>query len=834
VNTIRAIWQHLAARPGPRLARLVLAPVLVLAGLPLLLVTTPAMAASPGPLALSAASGSAGQRILLTGTGFTPGESVQPYWNYGTSGAIAQKSFYLYDPIVTASSTGTATTDLFVPTVPSGSDTISLVGLTSGAVDTATFTVTARIDTGAEIAPAGSTLTFAGWGFGAYESVNVDWAGTLAGQASTDSKGFFSGKSFTIPAGTSNGSYTVTATSVTSGITASATVTVGPTPTGPAPGPDDWPNWGFDPQQHRVNTAETAFSTSNVDTLSLAWQKSITGPDIYQASPTVANGIVYIGSVHGLLSAYNETTGALLWSYQAPGPIYASPAIVNGVAYFGTVNEPQEEQAGNYAFALNAKTGAVIWTATLPNGGDWATVLVASGIVVVPMANREGVSGGIIAFNAATGVQLWQDNNHEGVWAPPTLDPGGQYFYQGTGNPCNGTGTDQPPCSGQILKVDLATGAYTTLYQVPDLSGDDDIPAAPTYDAGNLYFGNKDGIFFSISAATGAVNWEYNTGFSGDFGIYGSSALYDGLLIFESIGGKKVYALNESNGTLAWSYTTNGGPNSPVVADGIVFVTSYSGTFVALNASSGSLLWSYPLGQPTGASAVVANGMVFQPVNNGALDAFELNSSGVPPALTADTPATALPINASYSYTFTATGNPSPTFAVASGSLPTGLTLSSAGVLSGTPTAAGTYTFTVSASNGIGSPAVSPTITITVYGSTDMSAGITGPASVTAGATDVYTVTAYNLGPDTAGQITATFALPPGATFVSAENGGTYANGVVTWTVASIASGSHANLKVSIALTDLGTNTLTATVQAINPDPNPANNSSSFNTTVKS
>ena len=150
----------------------------------------------------------------------------------------------------------------------------------------------------------------------------------------------------------------------------------------------------------------------------------------------------------------------------------------------------------------------------------------------------------------------------------------------------------------------MATGAYTTLYQVPDLSGDDDNPAAPTYDNGNLYFGNKDGIFFSISASTGAVNWQYNTGFSGDFGIYGSSAVYNGLVIFESIGGKKVYALNESNSSLAWSYTTNGRPNSPVVAGGVVFVASYAGKLLALNAATGALLWSAPLGAnvPTGAS----------------------------------------------------------------------------------------------------------------------------------------------------------------------------------------------------------------------------------------
>ena len=55
-------------------------------------------------------------------------------------------------------------------------------------------------------------------------------------------------------------------------------------------------------------------------------------------------------------------------------------------------------------------------------------------------------------------------------------------------------------------------------------------------------------------------------------------------------------------------------------------------------------------------------------------------------------------VGAAYSQTLTAAGGVSPhTFALASGTLPAGLTLSSAGVLSGTPTTAGTSNFTVSA-----------------------------------------------------------------------------------------------------------------------------------------
>ena len=54
--------------------------------------------------------------------------------------------------------------------------------------------------------------------------------------------------------------------------------------------------------------------------------------------------------------------------------------------------------------------------------------------------------------------------------------------------------------------------------------------------------------------------------------------------------------------------------------------------------------------------------------------------------------------NHSYSQTLTASGGNSPyTFSKTSGSLPGGMTLSSAGTLSGTPTATGTFTFTVQA-----------------------------------------------------------------------------------------------------------------------------------------
>jgi len=86
-------------------------------------------------------------------------------------------------------------------------------------------------------------------------------------------------------------------------------------------------------------------------------------------------------------------------------------------------------------------------------------------------------------------------------------------------------------------------------------------------------------------------------------------------------------------------------------------------------------------------------------------------TSTAPPASTVDTP---------YSFTITASGTPTATFAVTSGSLPSGLTLNSAtGLVSGTPTATGSFSFTITASNGA-SPTSSASYVIVVSSLEDL------------------------------------------------------------------------------------------------------------------
>jgi pseudomonalisin len=100
----------------------------------------------------------------------------------------------------------------------------------------------------------------------------------------------------------------------------------------------------------------------------------------------------------------------------------------------------------------------------------------------------------------------------------------------------------------------------------------------------------------------------------------------------------------------------------------------------------------------------------------GTMDVAALNTAlRTPPTFTADTPPATGTVASFYSYTFAATALPSPTYSVSSGTLPYGLGLNpSTGQLAGTPTKAGTYTFQVTASNGVSPDATTGTLTITV------------------------------------------------------------------------------------------------------------------------
>jgi eukaryotic-like serine/threonine-protein kinase len=172
------------------------------------------------------------------------------------------------------------------------------------------------------------------------------------------------------------------------------------------------------PDMMRWNVYENVLNVNNVGNLSLKW-KYQTGGTVFD-SPTVANGVVYVGSNDGNVYALNASTGAKLWSYTI-GPQTPLTAVANGVVYVagGNLNKT--------VYALNASTGALLWSYTT-SGYVSSSPTVANGVVYVGSAYNNNVyANKVYALNAKTGAKLWTYSTGGDVYSSPTVADGVVY-----------------------------------------------------------------------------------------------------------------------------------------------------------------------------------------------------------------------------------------------------------------------------------------------------------------------------------------------------------------------------------------------------------------------
>src|SRR5580693_2227386 len=168
-------------------------------------------------------------------------------------------------------------------------------------------------------------------------------------------------------------------------------------------------NWSefHRPNMVRWNPCEKVLGVNNVGNLSLKWSYA-TG-DVVDSSPAVANGVVYVGSLDHNVYALNASTGALLWSYTTGGPVgISSPAVANGVVYVGSIDRK--------VYALNAKTGADLWSYNTHTPVS-SSPTVANGVVYI----------GSIALRGSTGALMWRHRNRYLVASSPAVANGVVY-----------------------------------------------------------------------------------------------------------------------------------------------------------------------------------------------------------------------------------------------------------------------------------------------------------------------------------------------------------------------------------------------------------------------
>jgi len=179
------------------------------------------------------------------------------------------------------------------------------------------------------------------------------------------------------------------------------------------------------------------------------------------------------------------------------------------------------------------------------------------------------------------------------------------------------------------------------------------------------------------------------------------------------------------------------------------------------------------------------------------------------------------------------------TFSI-TGSLPPGLgpIVPSTGAITGTPTVAGSFSFTTNALDSASVNATNNTCSITVVAEqSDVSITQTGPATVGGKANITYTLTVTNAGPSPAANVIVGDVLPAGTTLVSAtpSPAGSSCSGTstVSCSLGTLAAGGSATVMLVVAgPSRSGTVANTATVATDTLDSNLANNTSTVTVTV--
>ena len=206
-----------------------------------------------------------------------------------------------------------------------------------------------------------------------------------------------------------------------------------------------------------------------------------------------------------------------------------------------------------------------------------------------------------------------------------------------------------------------------------------------------------------------------------------------------------------------------GGVQVPLVFSGAGTASGLTATTVE---GTGATYSSIEVTQPSGASPdTLSTSMTV--VGTDTLTAGPVNMTMATATPTAPTitsgNSTTFVVGTAGSFTLTATGYPTPTFSE-TGPLPSGVTLTTAGVLSGTPAAAsgGSYPITITAQNG-NSPNATQSFTLTV----DQAPAITSAATTTftVGTAGTFSVTATGT---PAATFSTTSTLPSGVTLTTA------------------------------------------------------------------
>jgi polyvinyl alcohol dehydrogenase (cytochrome) len=422
-------------------------------------------------------------------------------------------------------------------------------------------------------------------------------------------------------------------------------------------GKDDWPMYGRN-LEHTFSNPHSRINSGNVADLQKAWT-FVTG-DAVTASPTVVDGVVYIGSWDGFFYALDARSGRVRWKFQVDcqntlvpippqclasgqvppprffsqgGLITSSAAVIAGKVYFA---------AGKTLYSLNARDGSLRWKRVVCGNPDepactsdandpaqiFSSPVVFDNMVFVGWTpGADHYRGGFAAFDSKTGAVRWrfevdpilgangqpllvnghaaggQNRGCGSVWSSAAVDVDRHLVFFGTGD-CNNAAT--APFHEAVIALKSSTGqlvwAFRPRASDPKLC-DFDFGAAPNLihtDQGQYVgIGGKDGTYYLLERL--ARNPAGKLVWARNV-VFGGNAggFFGGAAVDES----RIYSATGIGDGNVFTQTGLCNPQDP--RD--IFVQEPS--MHALDLGGGGAVWQQPMNQSF-APAALADGVVF-------------------------------------------------------------------------------------------------------------------------------------------------------------------------------------------------------------------------------
>ena len=302
--------------------------------------------------------------------------------------------------------------------------------------------------------------------------------------------------------------------------------------------------------------------------------------EVVVSVPTVADGVVYVGSNDNHLHALDADTGEKLWSYDTGSWVQYSPAVSGGKVYLGA-----RVDGNNRVVALDARSGDVIWTAQEPRAFDAEAAPAVAGNLVYTPGDEYGE---FHALDAATGRLAWSAPVSSYVASAPTVLEGVVYLT----------------VVNTAYAFDESTGEVIWSY------GTERYPAQdfPALVVDGVYYLSPDQYLHALDATTGDVLWTHEApGFNS-----AAPVVADGV-IYGAVEGGHVFALDTTTGAERWTLPTESWAlQSLSVADGVLYAESDLGSLMAIDASDGAFIRDFQSGYILGVRLyTVSDGVVY-------------------------------------------------------------------------------------------------------------------------------------------------------------------------------------------------------------------------------